>query len=126
MPLIELGVVFGKGTMMMLIVILSSLGIRSPVQKRRPGCAQFENLELGPSNEVCSQVLQHIGDPLGQSGLGILLCFGSESSLLLEKGYFLWKDVTGLFTYFRGYAMSRVGDGSTIFLWQDVWNNHSP
>jgi hypothetical protein len=43
----------------------------------------------------------------------------------LEKGSFRGKDVTKLFTYFRG-AMPRVGDGSTILLRHDVWNNHSP
>lgn len=43
-----------------------------------------------------------------------------------EKGSFWWKDVTRLISYFRGYAMPHVGDGSTILLWEDVWNDLSP
>nr|ACN33561.1 unknown [Zea mays] len=34
-----------------------------------------------------------------------------------EKGSFWWRDVTQLLPYFRGYAMPRVGDGSTVLLW---------
>jgi hypothetical protein len=42
---------------MLLITILSSLRTRSLVQKRRIRCAQSENSELGPIDEVWSHVL---------------------------------------------------------------------
>jgi hypothetical protein len=63
---------------------------------------------------------------LGPYGAGLLLFFGQIPHCSHKKGPFWWRDVTQLLTYFRGYAMPRVGDGSIILFWQDVWNNHAP
>jgi hypothetical protein len=41
-----------------------------------------------------------------------------------EKGSFWWKDVLKLSDLFRGIASYKVGDGSTVLFWSDVWNGH--
>jgi hypothetical protein len=41
-----------------------------------------------------------------------------------NKGSFWWRDVMKLVDLFRGIASCRIGDGSTVLFWVDVWNNH--
>jgi hypothetical protein len=41
-----------------------------------------------------------------------------------EKGSFWWKDVLKLADHFRGIASCKVGDGSTILFWSDIWNDN--
>jgi hypothetical protein len=41
-----------------------------------------------------------------------------------EKGSFWWKDVLKLSDLFRRIASCKVGDGSTVLFWSDVWNDH--
>jgi hypothetical protein len=41
-----------------------------------------------------------------------------------QKGSFWWKDNIKLSNMFRGVANCKMGDGSTVMCWSDVWNNH--
>jgi hypothetical protein len=41
-----------------------------------------------------------------------------------NKGSFWWRDVMKLVDLFRGIASCRIGDGSTVLFWVDVWNDH--
>jgi hypothetical protein len=41
-----------------------------------------------------------------------------------KKGSFWWKDVLKLCEIFRGIAKCKVGDGSTVLFWTDIWNDH--
>jgi hypothetical protein len=41
-----------------------------------------------------------------------------------EKGSFWWRDVLKLADLFRGIVSCKVGDGSTILFWSDVWNDN--
>jgi hypothetical protein len=41
-----------------------------------------------------------------------------------NKGSFWWRDVMKLVDLFRGIASCRIGDGSTVLFWLDVWNDH--
>jgi hypothetical protein len=41
-----------------------------------------------------------------------------------NKGSFWWRDVLKLVDLFRGIASCKIGDGSTILFWMDVWNDH--
>jgi hypothetical protein len=41
-----------------------------------------------------------------------------------EKGSFWWKGVLKLCEIFRGIAKCKVGDGSTVLFWSDIWNDH--
>jgi hypothetical protein len=63
---------------------------------------------------------------LGKSYLDHSILWGKIPHASPETGSFWWKDVFRLVDYFRGHAMPWVGDGRTILLWHDVWNNISP
>jgi hypothetical protein len=41
-----------------------------------------------------------------------------------EKGSFWWRDVLKLVDWFRGIAKCKVGDGTTVLFWEDIWNDH--
>jgi hypothetical protein len=41
-----------------------------------------------------------------------------------DKGSFWWRDVLRLVDWFRGIAKCKVGDGSTVLFWEDIWNDH--
>lgn len=40
------------------------------------------------------------------------------------KGSFWWKDILKLCEMFRGIANCKVGNGTTVLFWSDVWNNN--
>uniref|UniRef100_A0A0A9GSE9 Reverse transcriptase zinc-binding domain-containing protein n=1 Tax=Arundo donax TaxID=35708 RepID=A0A0A9GSE9_ARUDO len=39
-----------------------------------------------------------------------------------ERGSFWWKEVLRFCDHYRGIVAPDAGDGTTILLWQDVWN----
>jgi predicted RNA-binding protein len=41
-----------------------------------------------------------------------------------DKGSFWWKDILKLANIFRGVASYKVGDGTTMLFWSDIWNDH--
>jgi hypothetical protein len=41
-----------------------------------------------------------------------------------DKGSFWWKDVLKLCDLFRGIAKCKIGDGSTVLFWSDLWNDN--
>jgi hypothetical protein len=40
-----------------------------------------------------------------------------------DRGSFWWKDLLKLCDAFRGIATCQVGNGTTVMLWSDVWND---
>uniref|UniRef100_A0A0A9D5I2 Reverse transcriptase zinc-binding domain-containing protein n=1 Tax=Arundo donax TaxID=35708 RepID=A0A0A9D5I2_ARUDO len=49
---------------------------------------------------------------------------GKITHATTEKGSFWWKDIMRLSDNFRGIASCVAGDGTTVLLWEDVWNNN--
>jgi hypothetical protein len=49
---------------------------------------------------------------------------GEVSHASKNKGSFWWRDVMKLVDLFRGIASCKIGDGSTVLFWMDVWNDH--
>jgi hypothetical protein len=41
-----------------------------------------------------------------------------------NKGSFWWKDIVKLVTNFKGISSVTVQDGSSVLIWQDLWNGH--
>ena len=41
-----------------------------------------------------------------------------------DKGSFWWGDILKLCDLFRGIADYRIGDGSTVLFWSDLWNDN--
>jgi hypothetical protein len=41
-----------------------------------------------------------------------------------DKGSFWWKDILKLCDLFRGIANCKIGDGSTVLFWSDLWNDN--
>jgi hypothetical protein len=41
-----------------------------------------------------------------------------------SKGSFWWKDIVKLITNFKGISSVTVQDGSSVLIWQDLWNGH--
>jgi hypothetical protein len=41
-----------------------------------------------------------------------------------DKGSFWWIDVLKLVDWFRGIAKCKVGNGSLVLFWEDIWNDH--
>jgi hypothetical protein len=41
-----------------------------------------------------------------------------------DRGSFWWKDVLNLCDLYRGIASCKVGDGSTVLFWLDLWNDN--
>jgi hypothetical protein len=41
-----------------------------------------------------------------------------------DKGSFWWRDILKLCDLFRGIANCRIGDGSTVLFWSDLWNDN--
>jgi len=41
-----------------------------------------------------------------------------------DKGSFWWRDVSKNCDMFRGIAKCKVGDGSTVLFWLDLWNDN--
>jgi hypothetical protein len=41
-----------------------------------------------------------------------------------DRCSFWWRDVLKLADLFRGIATCKVGNGTTILFWYDVWNDH--
>jgi hypothetical protein len=41
-----------------------------------------------------------------------------------ENGSFWWREVLKLADLFRGIAPCKVGDGSTVLFWSDVWDDN--
>ena len=41
-----------------------------------------------------------------------------------DKGSFWWRDVLKLCDMFHGIDKCKVGDGSTILFWHDLWNDY--
>jgi hypothetical protein len=39
-----------------------------------------------------------------------------------KKGSFWWRDIIKLTNLFKGVAIPKVQEGSTILFWQDLWN----
>jgi len=42
----------------------------------------------------------------------------------MDKGSFWWKDILKLCDLFRGIANCKLGDGSTVLFWSDLWNDN--
>lgn len=43
-----------------------------------------------------------------------------------KKGSFWWRDITKLLIQYKGIAAVTLGNGKTIFLWDNLWNNMVP
>ena len=41
----------------------------------------------------------------------------------IDKGSFWWRDILKLCDLFRGIANCKLGDGSTVLFWSDLWND---
>jgi hypothetical protein len=41
-----------------------------------------------------------------------------------DKGSFWWRDILKLADIYMGIASCKVGDGTTVVFWSDVWNGH--
>ena len=41
-----------------------------------------------------------------------------------DRGSFWWRDILKLCDLFRGIANCKIGDGSTILFWSDLWNDN--
>jgi hypothetical protein len=39
------------------------------------------------------------------------------------KGSFWWRDILKLCDEFRAIAKCNIGNGTTVLIWQDIWNN---
>ena len=42
-----------------------------------------------------------------------------------RKGSFWWRDLLKLLNKFKGMASCQINDGSSCFLWEDIWNGHN-
>jgi len=42
----------------------------------------------------------------------------------MDKGSFWWKDILKLCDLFRGITNCKLGDGSTVLFWSDLWNDN--
>jgi len=42
----------------------------------------------------------------------------------IDKGSFWWKDILKLCDLFRGIANCKIGNGSTVLFWSDLWNDN--
>jgi hypothetical protein len=40
-----------------------------------------------------------------------------------DKGLFWWRDILKLVNFFQGIANCKIGDGSTVLFWSDIWND---
>jgi hypothetical protein len=40
-----------------------------------------------------------------------------------DRGSFWWKDILKLCDEFRAIAKCKVGDGTIVLFWPDVWND---
>ena len=40
-----------------------------------------------------------------------------------KKGSFWWRDIVKLLNKFKGMARVEIGNGSSCFLWEDLWGN---
>ena len=41
-----------------------------------------------------------------------------------NKGSFWWRDILKLCDLFRGIVECKIGDGSTVLFWSDLWNDN--
>jgi hypothetical protein len=64
-------------------------------------------------------------------GEGMKLCFwnahypnGQVSHATNDRGFFWWRDILKLCDLFRGIAECKIGDGSTVLFWSDLWNDN--
>ena len=39
-----------------------------------------------------------------------------------DRGSFWWRDILKLCDLFRGIVECKIGDGSTVLFWSDLWN----
>jgi hypothetical protein len=49
---------------------------------------------------------------------------GQVPHATIDKGSFWWRDVLKLCDLFRGIAECKIGDGSTVLFWSDLWNDN--
>jgi hypothetical protein len=49
---------------------------------------------------------------------------GQIPHAITDKGSFWWRDVLKLCDLFRGIATCKIGDGSTVLFWSDLWSDN--
>jgi len=49
---------------------------------------------------------------------------GQVPHAITDRGSFWWRDILKLCDLFRGIAECKIGDGSTVLFWSDLWNDN--